>query len=255
MKNVTHVPIVTYKNSNDKQAELLRRFCFLKLTIPLIHCSLEGSFILEENNLNIISVEEARTVVTELKDRLGRPIDPGIAEALIHFVRFTQALGFQTTQSCEGHIDWGLPFPWIDFQIPHGEVLLPPWWKVWKIRQRLRGKREEERHFRNEEKKADQLCVMMTRYLVRYEQMHGGDPETALHINRWNHRTFRLKAVHSWLSEGYKASADDAALDQLLVSQRKAMYSFALFCLEQLAREPNLVGIPEEGCPGCMGRG
>ena len=42
-------------------------------------------------------------------DKLSMPIDEGIKETVI----VLQVLGFNTTQSCEGHDGRGLPYPWI----------------------------------------------------------------------------------------------------------------------------------------------
>jgi hypothetical protein len=47
-----------------------------------------------------------------VKDRLGKPIDTNIFETVVAL----NVLGVHTTQSCEGHLDWGLPYPWIDIQ-------------------------------------------------------------------------------------------------------------------------------------------
>jgi hypothetical protein len=48
--------------------------------------------------------------VDSIVDRLGTPIDSGIKRA----VQIFRTLGFETTGSCEGHLDWGLPYPWIE---------------------------------------------------------------------------------------------------------------------------------------------
>lgn len=45
-------------------------------------------------------------------DKLGKPIDQGIFETVVAL----NVLGVKTRQSCEGHLDWGCPFPWIDIQ-------------------------------------------------------------------------------------------------------------------------------------------
>ncbi len=45
----------------------------------------------------------------ETTDSLGKPIDPGILEAVI----VLNVLGFTTEQSCEGHLDRALPAPWV----------------------------------------------------------------------------------------------------------------------------------------------
>jgi hypothetical protein len=47
--------------------------------------------------------------VDELQDGTGKPVDSGIRET----VAILQLLGLHTRQSCEGHIDWGLPAPWV----------------------------------------------------------------------------------------------------------------------------------------------
>ncbi len=46
-------------------------------------------------------------------DALGEGLDEGIKNTVI----VLNLLGFKTSQSCEGHLDWGLPYPWVDFQI------------------------------------------------------------------------------------------------------------------------------------------
>lgn len=205
--------------------------------------------------MKLMPFEKAKAEVEGLKDRLGRPIDPGISEALVHFTRFAQALGFTTIQSCEGHIDWGEPFPWIDFTILHQRVEVPAVWEVWKLHRRARARREDEHHWQNEEQKTDQLCTMMTRYLLEHAKQQSLSLEATLSIDRWRRTVFRLQPTYKWLSEGYKKASAHQELDRLLDLQRQAMSSFASFCVASLEEEKNLVGIPDEGCHGCMGRG
>lgn len=45
-----------------------------------------------------------------IKDRLGKGVDQKIKDTVVAL----RANGFSTTGSCEGHLDWGLPWPWID---------------------------------------------------------------------------------------------------------------------------------------------
>jgi len=47
--------------------------------------------------------------VDKITDALGMPIDEGIKEAVIMF----NAVGLYTSASCEGHLDHGIPAPWI----------------------------------------------------------------------------------------------------------------------------------------------
>lgn len=48
--------------------------------------------------------------IESITDGLGKPIDNNIKQAVIAL----RVYGFPTTGSCEGHLDWGLPYPWID---------------------------------------------------------------------------------------------------------------------------------------------
>jgi len=47
-----------------------------------------------------------------LGDALGKQIDKGIFEVVV----FAEANGLPTSGSCEGHIGWGLPTPWLDIK-------------------------------------------------------------------------------------------------------------------------------------------
>lgn len=55
---------------------------------------------------------DAELFVTKLADSLGKPIDANTKELVIvlHCLKFT------TSQSCEGHIDHGYPYPWIEIR-------------------------------------------------------------------------------------------------------------------------------------------
>ncbi|MGV8125399.1 MAG: hypothetical protein AB2L14_37110 [Candidatus Xenobiia bacterium LiM19] len=52
--------------------------------------------------------------IDRLADGLGMGLDDGIKNAVIAL----QVNGFETRQSCEGHIDWGCGAPWIDIEDP-----------------------------------------------------------------------------------------------------------------------------------------
>lgn len=58
--------------------------------------------------------DEKNQEIDGITDRLGMPIDNGIKEAVIGLNLF----GLTTSQSCEGHLDRGLPAPWIYIQEP-----------------------------------------------------------------------------------------------------------------------------------------
>jgi hypothetical protein len=56
--------------------------------------------------------DEAATKVDKLADKLGLGVDAGIRDTVIAL----WVLGFNTRQSCEGHLDSGVATPWVDVE-------------------------------------------------------------------------------------------------------------------------------------------
>lgn len=54
--------------------------------------------------------QEKREGVEEIVDKIGEPIDEGVKES----VTAMNVNGFETSASCEGHLDHGESFPWVD---------------------------------------------------------------------------------------------------------------------------------------------
>jgi hypothetical protein len=52
-----------------------------------------------------------------------------------------------------------------------------------------------------------------------------------------------------------KYSGDFETLNRTLAIQRRTMLEFGQYCVAWLSKESNFDGIPEHGCPGCLGRG
>jgi hypothetical protein len=50
----------------------------------------------------------------QITDGLGKTIDRGIEDT----VTALRLMGFQTSGSCEGHVDWGCATPWVDVDAP-----------------------------------------------------------------------------------------------------------------------------------------
>jgi hypothetical protein len=61
-------------------------------------------------------------------DKLGKGIDDKIFLPVVAL----RTYGFDTTASCEGHLNWGEPFPWIDI----GVITRPP--KAQKLERSIR---------------------------------------------------------------------------------------------------------------------
>lgn len=62
--------------------------------------------------IEIATWEEATKHFRRVVDKLGKPIDDGIFETVVAL----NMLGITTRASCEGHLEWGLPYPWIDVE-------------------------------------------------------------------------------------------------------------------------------------------
>lgn len=61
------------------------------------------------------TLRHIRKEIDETGDALGKPIDEGIKETVV----FLNALGIPTASSCEGHTDWGAPWPHIGVEAPN----------------------------------------------------------------------------------------------------------------------------------------
>jgi hypothetical protein len=53
--------------------------------------------------------DEIAEKFSHVNDRIGMPIDGGIFETVVAL----NALDIPTSMSCEGHLDHGLPYPWV----------------------------------------------------------------------------------------------------------------------------------------------
>jgi hypothetical protein len=60
----------------------------------------------------MITWNETAQRFLNVTDKLGKRIDDGIFETVVAL----NVLGIGTTQSCEGHMDWGVPYPWINIE-------------------------------------------------------------------------------------------------------------------------------------------
>lgn len=69
----------------------------------------------EKNQEKEQKLDEIRQDVENTGDRLGKPIDGGIKETVVMF----KANELPTSGSCEGHVESGLPVPYVDVSAPN----------------------------------------------------------------------------------------------------------------------------------------
>jgi hypothetical protein len=74
-----------------------------------------------------IAWERKQQEVNGIADRLGKGIDEGIKETIVALLMYR----FSTTASCEGHLDRGCSYPWVEIETP-----APKGWKRNKGKQR-----------------------------------------------------------------------------------------------------------------------
>lgn len=66
-----------------------------------------------------VDLGEIKKEVDEITDKTGLHINSKIKELIIGL----RALGIETIAYCEGHLNWGNPYPWVDIPIYQGEML------------------------------------------------------------------------------------------------------------------------------------
>jgi hypothetical protein len=62
--------------------------------------------------MDTLGWSEVEEKFKHVADRLGRPIDDGIFNTVVAL----NVLGISTRMSCEGHLDHGLPYPWVGIE-------------------------------------------------------------------------------------------------------------------------------------------
>jgi len=66
-----------------------------------------------------MDLDSIRKKVDKIVDKQGLPIDSNIKELVIGLM----AHGINTTGSCEGHKNWGQPYPWVDVPYKHARKI------------------------------------------------------------------------------------------------------------------------------------
>lgn len=101
------------------------KFCLRGLSAFFISCLLIFGTAVNELYAEALSKQQQRDQLAEeidaWADGLGYPLDEGIKETVI----VLNLLGFTTNGSCEGHLNWGCAYPWVDFSVksPEGQAI------------------------------------------------------------------------------------------------------------------------------------
>ncbi len=94
----------------------------MKFRAQIILCCIAltcfSCLIMNRGYADLTKWEKMAQEVDTWTDGLGMPIDKEIKELVIAL----NVVGISTYQSCEGHLDWGLAYPWISFSFRNSET-------------------------------------------------------------------------------------------------------------------------------------
>lgn len=148
--------------------------------------------------------QELQQELSKVTDRLGKPIDAGIFDAVVAFSALLEGTGLKTRQSCEGHLDHGVPAPWIDFEPePNSAVDI------------------ELKHLPDEWQRISDLIEQIEQENEDDDRLPGLFKE--LHAVRARMESLRAEQdmiIHQLLTEFYEDNLVNKSYDQILVLER-----------------------------------
>ncbi len=197
--------------------------------------------------------ENMEKKVASWGDALGMGIDPRIKKMVI----VLNLLDFKTTQSCEGHTDWGLPYPWVRMttETPKIEKLIQERNSTWALRDKKQEeiakkhpdlsfgdalRKEDSQELNDIYKKSHKLNDDVEKALIRgIEPLHTRlkefyahrkiDPDTMLIINQSIRDLFELSSVGGM----WQIARSDTEKRQKLQDYQAEMNEFADFLIQQ----------------------
>ena len=153
---------------------------------------------------------EARADVNKITDGLGMPIDEGIKETVVAF----RVSGFPTTGSCEGHLNRGTSYPWVDIDVSELE------------------------NFKKINSAKDKASVWRKVNMVLRKKMRGYLYD--FYKNRASSSKLELKLVSIGIFGAFRIQSPSKLLnntkssEELLLQYRKEMNDFASYLLSRL---------------------
>lgn len=149
------------------------------------------------------SWQEAEALLSRVTDQMGQRIDAGILALVVGL----NLLGFRTSASCEGHLSWGCPYPWIEF---YQDVAAPDYEQAVEIAARpdmtpqdqLTARNQIEAHltrFVQHDPLYQALGALLADYMVTKPARGSEDNQTAILLAPFAPGWYRLLAAEpSW---------------------------------------------------------
>jgi excisionase family DNA binding protein len=181
------------------------------------------------------ALQDLKKCYSRVTDRLEMPIDLGILDVVVAM----NAMNLYTTASCEGHLDHGAAYPWVDVSRKEAEVLAQ------KIAEAMyEGKREEpetqqmmkqHRHFllQAECDLVEQLNAFYQHYPFVYDRH--------LSISRFSNGMPRLESYGGEMQE-FRPENERATK---LKEYQQEMHAFGDFLKRRFFGEPEEYSVPE----------
>jgi hypothetical protein len=181
-------------------------------------------------------------------DKLGEPIDNGIKESVIAL----NAHNFGTMASCEGHLDHGFPYPWVDIgsQIAaENNKVKSRFNKLWK--KYLKEKRGEEQMLSTEKTELQELIDLetaantndlnrLTELLNEFYELNGNENVgLELRIRMWNQVRLQPTRVPTGPVKSVKeelAKISNEEIERNLNEYREEMNRFTKFLRDRFFR-------------------
>jgi len=200
-----------------------RRFSIFLLLLFLVSVLFFGRKIIwksvdsKHSSTKIERWQKMEKEVAHWGDALGKGIDPGIKK----IVTVLNLLNFKTEQSCEGHINWGRPYPWV--RIATSDSELDASRNEW--RKMSKSINEQERKI---QEKYPELALGEALRKENSQELNEMYKKRRL-LSEEMERKSKVKVVplRNLIADFYKSQPTDT--DKMLVISRFGFYGFELF--------------------------
>jgi hypothetical protein len=104
------------------------------------------------------------------------------------------------------------------------------------------------------EAKTEYLLAVFVRLLMKHQEELKLKVENTLCFERTDANRFQLRPVFFLHNQAVKSSGDFVELERLLVGQRKVFEDVARELVLLFESATHFVGVPSDGCQGCLGQ-
>ncbi|MEN9881112.1 MAG: hypothetical protein RLZZ308_295 [Candidatus Parcubacteria bacterium] len=197
-----------------------------------------------------LSRDQALEIISTFK----RDPDAGIVDSLINLMQLADILSCITTESCEGHIDWLRPYPYIAFTVPYTGEVRHPLWKVWLWRENYINKKQSLNILETIERRITFTVHFLTKELVNHYETHSTNPLMLFSVERTSRTCFMIRPVFVKYSQSLREAGNFNELGTLLEEQRREFASISKILLSSVKRNTGFNGVEYNGCRGCLGK-